>query len=175
MRGKGFHLSDIKPRFGITPAHAGKSDAHRRVCGRTRDHPRACGEKLAFEFQFLSGIGSPPRMRGQELGDMITQRISGITPAHAGKSQFRQPDCGMCKDHPRTCGEKFSVFILYAIIIGSPPHMRGKVKRYMDEQQQLGITPAHAGKSLLPSKQYDHDQDHPRTCGEKYRTSQYPD
>ncbi len=50
---------------------------------------------------------------------------------------------------------------------GSPPHTRGKVDGLLQESLEVGITPAHAGKSkqfyILPQV----SRDHPRTRGEK--------
>ena len=66
-----------------------------------------------------------------------------ITPAHVGKRKKQEKritatmdhprTCGeKCiseqVDHPRTCGEKKQFTENMHIAIGSPPHMRGKVK-----------------------------------------------
>ena len=74
-------------------------------------------------------------------------------------------------DHPRVCGEKTGsgVFTLY--IKGSPPRMRGKVRKIPLPAHQIGITPAYAGKSLRPSGIAGTRQDHPRVCGEKIRVA----
>ena len=52
-------------------------------------------------------------------------------------------------------------------ITGSPPHMRGKGDDTVDGDGLAGITPAHAGKSLVTGSGISPDRDHPRTCGEK--------
>ena len=49
-----------------------------------------------------------------------------ITPAYAGKSSIVSPSSAVDWDHPRLCGEKLIVTVIYAIVIGSPPPMRGK-------------------------------------------------
>ena len=54
------------------------------------------------------------------------------------------------RDHPRVCGEKFRAYAMIWQEWGSPPRMRGKVKR-----QQATAPPG---------------QDHPRICGEKNST-----
>ena len=51
----------------------------------------------------------------------------------------------------------------------SPPRMRGKVVQLCGHAQNMGITPAYAGKSWLPSRGLLADQDHPRVCGEKLK------
>ena len=57
---------------------------------RTRDHPRACGEKKETMKNSPDYMGSPPRMRGKvdALSDIIQDY--GITPACAGKSVRRE-------------------------------------------------------------------------------------
>ena len=50
--------------------------------------------------------GSPPHMRGKDPVKPMELYLSGITPAHAGKSaHVLREDVGH-RDHPRTCGEK---------------------------------------------------------------------
>ena len=106
-------------------------------------------------------------MRGKVLDPLPQTAHDGITPAHAGKSTCRQPSSSHPQDHPRTCGEKRKLSLVFAKLKGSPPHMRGKVNTLTSMLADDGITPAHAGKRLhLRNAQFD-DKDHPRTCGEK--------
>ena len=65
MRGKGGDQRRPSSPRGITPAHAGKRITGKSISALTRDHPRACGEKI---YQRIIGnihLGSPPRMRGK--------------------------------------------------------------------------------------------------------------
>ena len=71
----------------------------------------------------------------------------GITPAHAGK---------------RNCGSNDALRTM-----GSPPHMRGKVRQGRLPSHPRGITPAHAGKRDADVIYFTGGKDHPRTCGEK--------
>ena len=73
----------------------------------------------------------------------------------------------LLQDHPRTCGEKFQMFTDIVQLLGSPPHMRGKVRVCVKSDLATRITPAHAGKSLSIFDIFHLRQDHPRTCGEK--------
>ncbi len=91
--------------------------------------------------------GSPPHMRGKGKGEQGQAAIIGITPAHAGKSKRSAARFRAAWDHPRTCGEKLPVLVEVSQVIGSPPHMRGKVANFKHCGDYLGITPAHAGKS----------------------------
>ena len=51
-------------------------------------------------------VGSPPRMRGKESLHTPTCRNTGITPAYAGKSAYKNRLFLSGRDHPRVCGEK---------------------------------------------------------------------
>ena len=106
-------------------------------------------------------------MRGKVIYMTINISTTGITPAHAGKSN--PPPCKStnCRDHPRTCGEKPSKIDPVPPQKGSPPHMRGKETRSRTGKTESRITPAHAGKSAALSSKKFNLEDHPRTCGEK--------
>ena len=58
--------------------------------------------------------------------------------------------------------------MISAAFSGSPPRVRGKVRRYCRERQMTGITPARAGKSSVVYAAAVRIRDHPRACGEKY-------
>ena len=52
--------------------------------------------------------------------------------------------------------------------------MRGKVAWYYVSGVAIGITPAYAGKRLLPSSGDTRARDHPRVCGEKQSWASNP-
>ena len=64
-------------------------------------------------------------------------------------------------------GEKFSPAALASLSRGSPPHGRGKADQTAEQLAQYGITPAWAGKSVLPTRHCQIPKDHPRVGGEK--------
>ena len=134
--------------------------------GTCRDHPRVCGEKCRCCCCLLSR-GSPPRMRGKVFAVFVKIRLSGITPAYAGKSVHPLNLSILERDHPRVCGEKICWFTPTTRQIGSPPRMRGKVILLDTKSCHDGITPAYAGKSLTIPKLSTASRDHPRVCGEK--------
>ena len=74
-------------RLWITPAYAGKRLTTRQLVPAEQDHPRLCGEKWVFQTSHDRAIGSPPPMRGKVLRGSMIRRMSGITPAYAGKSK----------------------------------------------------------------------------------------
>ena len=137
-----------------------------------RDHPRACGEKYTKNDPYTLPLGSPPRMRGKVSAVSLLPFFTGITPAHAGKSQRIQPAYSLHRDHPRACGEKLSGFGRVCRGLGSPPRMRGKGRRGRGGAGDGGITPAHAGKSQFALNRPLFRWDHPRACGEKKAISQ---
>ena len=92
---------------------------------------------------------------------------TGITPAYAGKRQRRATACTWLRDHPRVCGEKHRPTWMFPAHTGSPPRMRGKVLNEEETQQEIGITPAYAGKRGGMWVQESTLWDHPRVCGEK--------
>ena len=113
-------------------------------------------------------------MRGKVCTYSATEHGYGITPAYAGKSRpDPEPDAGT-GDHPRVCGEKSAPMYPVPPVTGSPPRMRGKEKREVDEKQPCGITPAYAGKSAISCANGRQFLDHPRVCGEKRDFSRLP-
>ena len=85
-------------------------------------------------------------MRGKHIAGRVIQRLTGITPAGAGKTWNNASKPKHTRDHPRRCGENTTADILATEYIGSPPQVRGKL----------------AGKSVA----YNLMRDHPRRCGE---------
>ena len=152
MRGKAFTYPCVALRYGITPAHAGKRSKMTHNYELRRDHPRTCGEKEARQWPKEQVWGSPPHMRGKALPVLLDSPQPWITPAHAGKSAARNARASLYRDHPRTCGEKSHSPVTLFMAMGSPPHMRGKVRVLAVHQHTEGITPAHAGKRLKRSR-----------------------
>ena len=167
MRGKAPKNKGRKSALRITPAHAGKRVKIPFLKNFVRDHPRTCGEKPLQGEDFFILVGSPPHMRGKALKVRKPVVTAGITPAHAGKRCGSDMQLGRQRDHPRTCGEKTDASSVQVKALGSPPHMRGKEKTLFIVTFNIGITPAHAGKSYVNGSKVDIDEDHPRTCGEK--------
>ena len=148
MRGKLRILSRLERAAGITPAHAGKTGPRRRRGFRLWDHPRACGENGFLKSSFATERGSPPRMRGKRGLCACTENLMGITPAHAGKTAPLCSSLRCLRDHPRACGENTLGQKWNNLDLGSPPRMRGKRIKTAAGKGRIGITPAHAGKTL---------------------------
>ena len=88
MRGKANAVGLLHLGFRITPAYAGKRVHTDLSACSVRDHPRLCGEKLDSAVENPQQPGSPPPMRGKVLRGSMIRRMSGITPAYAGKRQL---------------------------------------------------------------------------------------
>ena len=65
-----------------------------------------CGEKSSRLPRRLKNAGSPPRVRGKVRLGVVRGHEGGITPAYAGKSDYRCVTAQAYWDHPRVCGEK---------------------------------------------------------------------
>ena len=157
-------------RHRITPAGAGKTACSRWYSARTWDHPRRCGENFDYfhAFPFLSG--SPPQVRGKltKVKQGITEQR--ITPAGAGKTLFQQRHGQFPQDHPRRCGENCTPVMVERCPSGSPPQVRGKPKLADSASAAVGITPAGAGKTHRHNVAQCIIRDHPRRCGENYKS-----
>ncbi len=88
-------------------------------------------------------------MRGKRSISALIQLTFRITPADAGKTRWR------CKEHH--CRQ------------GSPPRMRGKLNTSFKRHSRDRITPADAGKTKTNQRTVNHDEDHPRGCGENHK------
>ena len=93
---------------GIIPAGAGRSDNARGLVRAVRDHPRGCGEKSFVEHGWIIGLGSSPRVRGEDSGVERRPIRPGIIPAGAGRRFYERMARGGSRDHPRGCGEKLA-------------------------------------------------------------------
>ena len=89
MRGKVATAAPILLGSGITPAYAGKSSAFIRSSPVNQDHPRLCGEKKQKREGATIEKGSPPPMRGKVNAVRCGIGQIRITPAYAGKREFK--------------------------------------------------------------------------------------
>ena len=128
-----------------------------------------CGENAFFRTVAILQCGSPPRVRGKRKIPPCADEIRRITPAHAGKTSRPSPPWRAPADHPRACGENFTRWTEAEDDTGSPPRMRGKQAQRFRALRKVRITPAHAGKTVLPYIILAPTEDHPRACGENTR------
>ncbi len=109
---------------GITPACAGTTMDMAAERVHVWDHPRVCGNHTYICVNWLTPLGSPPRVREPRV-DIATIGLSDrITPACAGTTDVRQYDEDEDEDHPRVCGNHGRVRYKYWEALGSPPRVR---------------------------------------------------
>ena len=169
MRGTHDVIAFHALRPGIIPAYARNTCRNdtRGCC--TWDHPRVCGEHGTTLGSKRLKRGSSPRMRGTPEKDMEPYQTGGIIPAYAGNTFFPDKRKGVNRDHPRVCGEHFSVSLLFLTVRGSSPRMRGTPVACPHAWAMPGIIPAYAGNTVRACSLRLVMWDHPRVCGEHPR------
>ena len=153
----------------ITPAGAGKTQPGKMSQSGQPDHPRRCGENMLPPCRLCVNTGSPPQVRGKLSLFSGIVRITGITPAGAGKTEYRRTCWHLRRDHPRRCGENVYRLVPPCRYRGSPPQVRGKPFYFPFSFIISRITPAGAGKTEETCIEGCHHRDHPRRCGENFR------
>ena len=113
-------------------------------------------------------------MRGKRGSQSPLSAAVRITPARAGKTARRPRSRPQSADHPRACGENPGEKLLFHDFSGSPPRVRGKPVQSFGLLDDVGITPARAGKTPCASKSTPGPRDHPRACGENLPPSREP-
>ncbi len=167
VRGTVAVFNALYTAFRIIPACAGNSSGRSTKRGRSRDHPRVCGEQPVRLRCRGTSRGSSPRVRGTVLPLINVWCIDGIIPACAGNSVFQRTCFCWERDHPRVCGEQDHSSRLQHNSPGSSPRVRGTDNTYKSKSNLLGIIPACAGNSADTPINYNSWRDHPRVCGEQ--------
>ena len=91
--------------------------------------------------------GSPPRVR-EKLSACVPIMVKPrITPACAGKTSAEDTGKDADGDHPRVCGKNRLSAFNTRLLTGSPPRVREKPGSLQQRIDEIGITPACAGKT----------------------------
>ena len=153
MCGKNVSSSDGRCNLaGITPACAGKTTFLTKIVMLAQDHTRVCGKNVPNINLSAAIEGSPSRVREKHERYLTNRDLSGITPACAGKtgqSSYR-PLCQ--QDHTRVCGKNGEARMTKLKLLGSHPRVREKLLTFFKAPTDTRITPACAGKTLLPTE-----------------------
>ena len=169
-RGKPRPQSWQKRASRLIPAHAGKTRCQLRLRRRGRAHPRSRGENRPAAAQLRSQLDSSPLTRGKPH-----RRIQGVVarrliPAHAGKTNFPDPDSRQARAHPRSRGENRLGEDNDVAVSGSSPLTRGKPHKAWTKALQARLIPAHAGKTGHDTPGSSRSSAHPRSRGENPST-----
>ena len=70
------------------------------------------------------------------------------------------------KKHPRVCGEDFLLRSKDSGWKETPPRMRGRPVGFVQQADEVGNTPAYAGKTATRPTPTQKLRKHPRVCGE---------
>ena len=125
-----------------------------------------CGEHGLSGCGSIRLVGSSPHVRGALCRLSRPTSRGGIIPACAGSTEMRVVAFCIAGDHPRMCGEHVREAMTLDGDPGSSPHVRGAHVGRADDVRADGIIPACAGSTKRSLDHEDHQEDHPRMCGE---------
>ena len=168
VRGALCQCAGLQRGTGIIPARAGSTRRSILLLRQDRDHPRSCGEHTFSRQTGSQGEGSSPLVRGaQGILEKLALDV-GIIPARAGSTPTSRDPHRQSRDHPRSCGEHWSLPAVLSTAAGSSPLVRGAPLLVRDGSPQPGIIPARAGSTLCFRTAEANRRDHPRSCGEHF-------
>ena len=110
-------------------------------------HPRSRGENVALLPPDMPIGGSSPLTRGKQGISSQLARPHRLIPAHAGKTPARRRQGPAGPAHPRSRGENIRDPPGPAPPVGSSPLTRGKPVVIQETASDVGLIPAHAGKT----------------------------
>ena len=165
-RGKPKPRRRRRSRQRLIPAHAGKTSTIWATPSQTAAHPRSRGENLGLGHDQRFPSGSSPLTRGKPFLDLLADGDGGLIPAHAGKTEHKQPPKQPRGAHPRSRGENLVCWFVCVCTSGSSPLTRGKPNQALGTQPNQGLIPAHAGKTKGIGHEIGDLRAHPRSRGE---------
>ena len=151
---------------GLIPAHAGKTLRPPLASTPTTAHPRSRGENGRPIASHARNTGSSPLTRGKRHHIRIIPLTHGLIPAHAGETPWYTLRQKVAAAHPRSRGENDAIQFDLEFSAGSSPLTRGKLHALMPVLPQVGLIPAHAGKTLADLPRAHARAAHPRSRGE---------
>ena len=150
-RGKHQRWPEPYLRRRLIPAHAGKTASYGPATRPVSAHPRSRGENSERGDKIVGAFGSSPLTRGKHLHASAVRGLSGLIPAHAGKTRGLVGHREALAAHPRSRGENDAVVRRLAVL--------------------PWLIPAHAGKTPeMVSRSY-RPPAHPRSRGENSKSS----
>ena len=129
-------------------------------------HPRSRGENDHRVRLREHDHGSSPLTRGKPADRALSGKWSGLIPAHAGKTPPPSGARASGPAHPRSRGENDPPTASIADRMGSSPLTRGKQIIPVAPNFNIGLIPAHAGKTWSGRSPEMRQRAHPRSRGE---------
>ena len=165
-RGKRVLAQAFNRLAGLIPAHAGKTAWVGLGWLGMGAHPRSRGENADTCAVSCRPSGSSPLTRGKLNHPSVRVRLTGLIPAHAGKTELPRSAGSHHRAHPHSCGENSQPRAVSSRAMGSSPLTRGKRVQRRRVESPPGLIPAHAGKTgaLIPAGAV--CRAHPRSRGE---------
>ena len=165
-RGKRRAHGHRHPPRRLIPAHAGKTPCPPRRSLWARAHPRSRGENAVLGMMSMHENGSSPLTRGKPFLAGHRFPVTGLIPAHAGKTKEGKVAVLALGAHPRSRGENSYTASPEQDPKGSSPLTRGKLSGWMPRPRPRRLIPAHAGKTSSRSSTSTPPAAHPRSRGE---------
>ncbi len=153
---------------GNTPASAGRTTGRRPPTPATAEHPRVGGEDAERLDHPITCLGTPPRRRGGQPGQLPHVPRDRNTPALAGRPPLSVPRRRRTAEHPRVGGEDASHSAFSVRWTGAPPRRRGRLERQGPKSGVRRSTPASAGRTAPQSSGPGGPPEHPRVGEEDH-------
>ena len=151
----------------IIPTRVGTSRTLSATLTPLRDHPHACGDKLAFAFPSIVLLGSSPRVWGQVVDLFSASLKKRIIPTRVGTRLCAYLCCLFNRDHPHACGDKVYNISRDGKEGGSSPRVWGQADVSVICSSGQRIIPTRVGTRVLPFDIASSVGDHPHACGDK--------
>ena len=168
-RGKPGPKAPASTRRRLIPAHAGKTIMNTPAQKTSRAHPRSRGENSVHAATVAAILGSSPLTRGKHERGPLPIAVSGLIPAHAGKTLCLRTTSSSRRAHPRSRGENTQEQTPAPDHAGSSPLTRGKHGSAPSSDASERLIPAHAGKTCPARHTASWYSAHPRSRGENAR------
>ena len=128
--------------------------------------PRSQGENKQLLVAAASQRGSSPLTRGKRDRLRELRLELGLIPAYAGKTTRAPHSPSPRRAHPHSRGENGVDGDGDRVVSGSSPLTRGKRREQAPGREQVGLIPAHAGKTASARPSDACPAAHPRSRGE---------
>ena len=146
-RGRGKHIYMDEARWfqRSIPAWAGETKSPSSIAAQRWVYPRVGGGNVPALPSAATLIGLSPRGRGKRCNALLGRLARRSIPAWAGETRTPEEDEVTIKVYPRVGGGNHFAICSAGIGAGLSPRGRGKRKRLIAYQAQLGVYPRVGG------------------------------